>query len=222
MRRIILAASVAIAALAMPAMAQDPGGHGQGAEHGGGPPPDVGRGGGPGGGSGQDVTIPASPNANDNASGQVQADVRAGTDSHASDRAEERTGASVDRRPNADGDDTDVDNDDANQTADVDDNDGDDARQGNKFGGDVCAPGLAGRDPACVPPGQANQTFTMGQTVPDNFRFLTDLSGVPEQFRTEVPTEFRTDAYRYFYNGDTIYVVATSDNTVAAVIDLDD
>ena len=209
MRRIILAASVAIATLAMPAMAQDPGGHGQGAEHGGGPRPDVGQ----GGGLGQDVAVPVSPNANDNASGQVQADVRAGTDSRASDRAEERTGASVDRTPDTDGDDTEVDD---------DDGDGDDASQGNRFGGDVCAPGLAGRDPACIPPGQANQTFTLGQTVPDNFRFLTDLSGVPEQFRTEVPAEFQTDAYRYFYNSDTIYVVATSDNTVAAVIDLDD
>ena len=116
MRRIILAASVAIATLAMPAMGQDPGGHGQGAEHGGGPRPDVGQ----GGGLGQDVAVPVSPNANDNASGQVQADVRAGTDSRASDRAEERTGASVDRTPDTDGDDTEVDD---------DDGDGDDASQ---------------------------------------------------------------------------------------------
>jgi hypothetical protein len=216
MRKILFAASAAIAALSMPALAQ---GHGQGQGQG--------QGQGRSDGAAPEVTIPASPNANDNARGQVQTDVRAGTDSRASERAQERTGASVGRTRD-DADDTpDVD---VNHRVDVDvdDNDGDNAddnaadRSTPRYGGDVCPPGLSGRDPACVPPGQANQTFTLGQTLPENFRFYTDLNGIPEQLRAEVPTQFQTDAYRYFYNGDTIYVVTRADSTVAAAIDLDD
>jgi hypothetical protein len=204
MRKMIFVASAAIAALSMPALAQGQGqgqGHGQGQEHG------QGQGLGRDGGLGQDHAIPASPNANESARGPAQEDVRAGTDSRASERAQERTGASIDRT--TDGDDDNVD-------------DGDDDQATRRYGGDVCPPGLSGRDPACVPPGQANQTFTVGQTVPDDFRFLTDLDGVHEQFRGEVPAEFQTDAYQYFYTGDTIYVVTAADSTVAAVIDLDD
>ncbi len=109
MRKMFFVAGAAIAALSMPAFGQ---GHGHGAGGVG-----VGLGGGaaagiPAGPStlpagppqglppGPPATIPPSSHANANASGQVQANTHAQTDVHASDRAHERTGASVDHSTN--------------------------------------------------------------------------------------------------------------------------
>lgn len=209
MRKMLLAAGVAIAALSLPAFAQDHGhGGGGGVDHVPAGPP---------------TTIPASPNANDRASGQVTGDVRAQTDSHASDRAQTRTGASVDRS-HSDADttttvrtDTDADDDDraATGAGNVVTN-----TQGNKFGGAACAPGLAGRDPACVPPGQANKTFRVGQHLSGKYKYYTDLSSIPQDARTQVPTQYRSNDYRYIYQTDRIYVVNRDTNTVATVINL--
>jgi hypothetical protein len=95
MRKMLLAASAALAALSMPVLAQDHG-RGGGGGGGGGGPPDV--------SGGPPATIPASPNADVHASGQVSGDVHAQTDAHASDRAQTRTGADVDRSTRTDTD----------------------------------------------------------------------------------------------------------------------
>lgn len=105
MRRILLAASAAIVVLSSPALAQGRGGGGGGppAGVGGGPPTSI-----PAGPPstlppGPPDTIPPSANANANASGQVPGNTHAQTDVHASDRAHERTGASVDHSTAASG-----------------------------------------------------------------------------------------------------------------------
>jgi hypothetical protein len=109
MRKILLAAGAAIVVLSGPALAQ---GHGRGggrpvgipgAVPGAGAGPGIGLPSGPPAGlpPGPPATLPSSDNANANASGQVQGDVHAQTDVHASDRARERTGASVDHSASA-------------------------------------------------------------------------------------------------------------------------
>jgi hypothetical protein len=207
MRKMLLAASAAVAALSMPALAQDHG-HGGGGGGGGGPP-DV--------SGGPPATIPASPNANDRASGQIPGDIHAQTDSHASDRAQTRTGADVDRSTRTDTD-RDHNTRDRNVTSGAGAVVKDRATQ--KYGGNTCPPGLAGRDPACVPPGQANRSFTVGQHLSKNYRYYTELSGIPQTARSQVPTQYQTNDYTYIYQPDRIYVVDRSTNKVATVVDL--
>lgn len=108
MRKILLAAGAAIAVVSAPAFAQahgnagGGGGIGVGAGGGlGGPPVSVPAGPPQGLPPGPPATIPPSPNANANATGQVHGDVHAQTDVNASDRAHERTGASVDHSATA-------------------------------------------------------------------------------------------------------------------------
>lgn len=119
------------------------------------------------------TTIPPSPNANPNASGQVQGDVHAQTDVHASDRAHTRTGASVDHSATA-------------------------------------ATGA----------GVANRSFKIGQRVSANEKFYTDLDDIPSTAKAQIPNRYQTDAYRFIYQPDEIYVVANSSDKVVSTIDL--
>jgi hypothetical protein len=213
MRKILLVAGAAVAALSMPALGQ-----GQGRGQGNGPPlglppvttPPV---------AVPPVTPPVSTHADDHASGQVQTDVRAQTDSRASTRAQVRTGANVDRSTDTDDTSVNVSNN-ARVTADV--NGDTETRRGQpNYGGNTCPPGLAGRDPACVPPGQADRTFRQGQRLPDNYRYFTDLANIDisTTLRNSISTQYPSNAYRYVFNGDSIYVVSRTNNTVTAVID---
>jgi hypothetical protein len=184
MRKILLTASAALIAFSAPALAQGHGGGG--GDHGGGPPAGVGGGaggglggglGGPGGlgglPPGSPQTIPPSDNANARASGQVQGDVHAQTDIHASDRAHERTGASVDHSANA-------------------------------------ATGA----------GLATKTYRVGQHVSGNIRFYTNLSAIPDTAKSQIPSQYMTDAYRYIYQTNRIYVVDSATSKVTAVVNL--
>jgi hypothetical protein len=182
MRKILLAASAALIAFSAPALAQGRGGGG-GGDHGGGPPAGVGGGLGVGGGGGfggpgRDLgglpaNIPNSDNANAHASGQVTGDVHAQTDIHASDRAHERTGASVDHSTNA-------------------------------------ATGA----------GIASRTYRVGQRVSTNSKFYTDISAIPSAAKAQIPSQYMTDAYRYIYQPNRIYVVSDSSNKVVSVVNL--
>jgi hypothetical protein len=223
MRKIILAASAAIAALSMPVLAQ-----GQG------------RGQGQGGGQSMDRSPPMSTQANERARGEVQADVRAQTDTRANVRAQTRTGASVDRSRDTTRTNTRTDTRSNNpaqtRTGNTVDRTTDSDRDGipdfrdrtrgttttntdtPRYGGDVCPPGLAGRDPACVPPGQARQTFSRNQVIPDNYRYYRDYAEIPTYYQDDITAAYRNNpAYRYIYTGDRIYVV---DRTTSTVIDI--
>ena len=106
MRKMLLVAGAAIAVVSAPAFAQAHGNAGGGVGVGaggglGGPPVSVPAGPPQGLPPGPPTAIPPSPNANPNATGQVQGDVHAQTDINASDRAHERTGASVDHSATA-------------------------------------------------------------------------------------------------------------------------
>ena len=99
--------------------------------------------------------------------------------------------------------------------------DGIDDRTGNRYGGAACPPGLANRNPPCVPPGQARRAFRQGQVLPRSFSYYTPynslLTRIPEQYRDDIPT-----GYRYIYRDNAVYVVDPATRIVRNIIDLID
>jgi hypothetical protein len=201
MRKLIMMAGLAALATAMPALAEAKPGNGQSAR------------------SGQHS---GQAQARTRTRTEVRSNGRARTDARADARARARTGASVDRRLDADNDgipdhrDRTIDRnrdgvDDRRQVAD---------RNGNRYGGDVCPPGLANRTPACVPPGQARRMFREGQTLPSSYRDYVgydDLLGrLPVSYRDDIPV----GDYRYVYQNDAVYVVDARTRLVRSIIDI--
>ena len=148
--------------------------------------------------------------------GPVQSTVRARTDARANARARTRTGASYDRQADRN----------RNGIADyrerfIDRNrDGFDDRTNNRYGGSACPPGLAKKSPACVPPGQAKRMFSEGQRIPTGYRYFTDYDDIPLQYRDDIPSRYGSDAYRYIYRDDSIYVVDRRTRLVSDIINL--
>jgi hypothetical protein len=108
--------------------------------------------------------------------------------------------------------------DDRIQTRFVDRNrDGIDDRAGNRYGGAACPPGLANRNPACVPPGQAKRMFREGQRIPTNFDLFTNYNDIPFDLRQRynIPQDFN-----YIYRDNSVYVVDPTTRVVRSIIDL--
>jgi hypothetical protein len=108
--------------------------------------------------------------------------------------------------------------DDRRQTRLVDrDRDGIDDRAQNRYGGAACPPGLANRSPACVPPGQAKRMFREGQRIPTNFNVFTNYNDIPVDLRQRynIPQDFN-----YIYRDDSVYVVDPATRVVRSIIDL--
>jgi hypothetical protein len=82
-----------------------------------------------------------------------------------------------------------------------------------------CPPGLANRNPPCVPPGQVNRLFREGQRLPVNYRYYTDYGQIPVDIRNRfgIPT-----GYRYIYRDNSVYVVDPTTRLVRDIIDLID
>lgn len=229
MRKLFLAASAAAMAFSMPAVAEAQG---------------KGKGNGVSARAQQTATVKRNARSN----GQVRTDVRARTDARANARARTRTGAAIDRRldTNANGIPdyrearlADVNNNgipDARERRMVDLNgngiadyrerlidlnrDGIDDRAQNRYGGNVCPPGLAKKTPACIPPGQARRMFNVGQRVPTGFNRYTGLNDIPVDYRDDIPDIYRTDQYRYIYRDNRVYVVDRTTRIVRSIIDL--
>lgn len=224
MRKLILMAGAAAMALGMPALAEAQG-KGKGASA-----------------RGQQT---ATVKRNANSQGQARATVKARTDARANARARTRTGATIDRRLDTNGNGipdyresrlADINNNgipdfrerrmvdlNGNGIADfrerfIDrDRDGIDDRAENRYGGAACPPGLAKKDPACVPPGQARRMFEQGQRVPLGYDFYTDYNAIPLPYRSQVPY---TDGYRYIYRDNRVYIVDPATRLVTRIIDL--
>jgi hypothetical protein len=90
-------------------------------------------------------------------------------------------------------------------------------RTGNRYGGDICPPGLENRTPACVPPGQARRMFREGQRVPINYGAFNSYTDIPEQFRQQfnIPT-----GQNYIYRDNSVYVVDPRTRLVTDIISL--
>lgn len=90
---------------------------------------------------------------------------------------------------------------------------------GHRHGGHACPPGLANRNPPCVPPGLARQAFRQGQRIPAGYRNYSTLSGLPDPVEMQIPAQYRT-GYRYIYQNDEVYVVDPRTRLVQSIIDL--
>jgi len=193
MKKFILIAGAATMAFSMPAMAEAQG---------------------KGKGASAKAQSSASMKRNARSNGQVRTDVKARTDARANARARTRTGAAVDRTADING----------NGIADhrerrIDMNrDGIDDRSQNRYGGNVCPPGLAKKTPACVPPGQAKRMFNQGQRIPMGYdRFFTNYNDIPVAYRSQVPY---LDSNRYIYRDNRVYMVDPTTRLVTRIIDL--
>jgi hypothetical protein len=177
--------------------------------------------------------------------GQARQVVRARTDARANSRARTRTGSSVDRQVDTNGNGiadyreqrlADVNRNgipdfrerrivdlNGNGVADyrerfIDRNrDGIDDRAGGQYAGGACPPGLAKKSPACMPPGQAKRMFREGQRIPGGYDAYTDYNSIPERYRSRVPY---LDSNRYIYRDDSVYVVDPRTRIVTQIVDL--
>lgn len=80
-----------------------------------------------------------------------------------------------------------------------------------------CPPGLANRNPRCVPPGQARRMFREGQRLPVNYSYYTRYDAIPLTVRNQygIPT-----GYRYIYRDNVVYVVDPTTRLVRDIIDI--
>ena len=85
---------------------------------------------------------------------------------------------------------------------------------GNPHG---CPPGLANRNPPCVPPGQARRMFHQGQRLPVNYNYYVDFGAIPIDVRNryDIPA-----GYRYVYRDNVVYVVDPATRLVRTIIDI--
>ena len=83
-----------------------------------------------------------------------------------------------------------------------------------------CPPGLANRNPPCVPPGQARRMFREGQALPASYRDFIgyqDLIGrLPADWRDDIPT----GDYRYVYRDNVVYVVDPRTRLIRDIVDI--
>jgi hypothetical protein len=225
MSKLLLAAGAAALAFSMPALAQGQGnGKGKGASA-----------------RSQQSGMQRSPKSQ----GQARQVVRAKTDARANGRATTRTGASIDRSMDTNGNGiadyreqrlADVNRNgvpDSRERRMVDlngngiadyrerfidrDRDGIDDRAGGQYGGAACPPGLSKKSPACMAPGQAKRMFRQGQRLPGGYDAFTDYNSIPELYRSRVPY---LESSRYIYRDDSVYVVDPQTRIVTQIIDL--
>ncbi|HET7678965.1 MAG TPA: hypothetical protein VFK79_02395 [Xanthobacteraceae bacterium] len=88
-------------------------------------------------------------------------------------------------------------------------------RAQNKYGGNVCPPGLVKKTPTCVPPGQVNRSFREGQRVGKGYRYYTPYGNIPEALRNQYNLD---DDNRYIYRDNTIYQVDPATSVVTRII----
>lgn len=69
-----------------------------------------------------------------------------------------------------------------------------------------CPPGLAKKNPPCIPPGQAKKLFGIGQRVPLGYRGLLGYNSLPYSLRNYYGPELDARA-RYIYDQNYIYRV---------------
>jgi len=71
-----------------------------------------------------------------------------------------------------------------------------------------------------TPRGQTVRPFRVGQRVPSDYKWYSDLSGLSSTQRSSITTQYPTTNYRYLYSGGNVYVVTRNSNTVRTVIDV--
>ena len=80
-----------------------------------------------------------------------------------------------------------------------------------------CPPGLAKKNPPCMPPGQAKQLFGVGQRVPYGYQGLLGYDALPYNLRSFYGQQLDPRA-RYIYDNNYIYRVDPRTMLVGAVL----
>jgi hypothetical protein len=87
----------------------------------------------------------------------------------------------------------------------------------NRWGGANCPPGLAKRNPPCIPPGQVGRAFREGQRLSPNYRYYTPWGEIAPAWRTQYNLD---DDYRYIVQERYIYEIDPTTRAVRRIIDL--
>jgi hypothetical protein len=74
------------------------------------------------------------------------------------------------------------------------------------YGAGGCPPGLAKKNPPCVPPGQAKKLFGVGQRVPLGYNGLLGYNNVPNELRNYYGQQLDPRS-RYIYDNNYLYRV---------------
>ena len=78
-----------------------------------------------------------------------------------------------------------------------------------------CPPGLAKRNPPCIPPGQAKKLYDVGYRFPVGYNGFTPYNQIPYDLRQQ----YRLDPYgRYVYDQNYIYQVDPTTMIVSQVL----
>ena len=83
-------------------------------------------------------------------------------------------------------------------------------------GASSCPPGLAKKNPRCMPPGQYNKLFDIGQRVPYGYNGLMGYDALSRDLRYRYGA---TDPYsRYIYDQDYLYRVDPTTMIVSEIL----
>ena len=90
-----------------------------------------------------------------------------------------------------------------------------DAKPNKHGGGAGCPPGLAKKNPPCIPPGQAKKLYNVGHHFPQGYNGWTPYNQIPYDLRQQ----YRLDPYgRYIYDQNYIYQVDPTTMIVSQVL----
>jgi hypothetical protein len=89
--------------------------------------------------------------------------------------------------------------------------------QGALYGFDAggCPPGLAKKNPQCMPPGQHKKMFNVGQRLPYGYHGYTPYEQIPYDLRRHYGLD---DDYRYIYRDDYLYRVDPTTMVVTQIL----
>ena len=83
------------------------------------------------------------------------------------------------------------------------------------YGTGGCPPGLAKKNPPCVPPGQAKKLYEVGHHFSQDYRGWTPYNQIPYDLRNQ----YRLDPYgRYIYDQNYIYQVDPKTLVVSQIL----
>lgn len=85
------------------------------------------------------------------------------------------------------------------------------------YGVGGCPPGLAKKNPQCMPPGRYKKLFEVGQKVPYNFQGLTGYDGLPFNVRHQYGPSLDPRS-RYIYDQGHIYRIDPATMVVSQIL----
>lgn len=85
------------------------------------------------------------------------------------------------------------------------------------YGVGGCPPGLAKKNPPCMPPGQAKKLFGIGQRVPAGYQGMLGYNALPYNLRSYYGQQLDPRS-RYIYDNNYIYRVDPRTMLVQAIL----